>query len=333
MHAENELPSDYAWLSGRETWSGSLAYGEVVVDINMWKRPGSLPRCGRVVGTLPHGSRVAVAKRVWDQEDKKFYYEVSANEIRGWVSEVFVAWKWSCFTFLGTLSPAQACTNLDISLEFSGMNLSIKQNGFAIVTEGDPADFESIHFAASRFIARITNAQAPLTIAPLRAEFSNWVEVPVGYDEARRTVGFMALEGEQLLSVSNEQIETAHTLVSLMASVPYLDLALSDFSQALNYPQHALIFLARAIESVENHFSGTARRQKGIGKERIMQDLLGVKRSDVEYVTKRANASHRRHATQDGTVSELPGDELAECFKKTADIIAAFVTFLRTSGF
>ena len=75
-----------------------------------------------------------------------------------------------------------------------------------------------------------------------------------------------------------------------------------------------------------------AKHRKGVGKEKVMQELLGVRKSDVEYVTKRANNSHRRHASQDGTVAELSTDELAECFYKTKNIIVAFVTFLRNSG-
>jgi hypothetical protein len=326
-------PSAYAWLNGREKEPGSLAYGEVVVpEINVWEQPGSLPRCGKVVGKLPHGSRVNVLGQVQDQGNEQTYYEVSADDVQGWVSETLITLKWSCFTFLGTLSPARACTDLDISLDFNGMSLLVKKNGFAIVTEGAPSDFESVHFAASRFISRITNALAPLITIPLRAEFSNWVEIPSDYETAQRTVGFLAPEGERSLSISNEQIETAHTIVPLMSLVPYLDLALSDFFQALEYPQHASIFLARAIESIENHFADMAKHGKGVGKETVMQELLGVKRNDVEYVTKRANESHRRHATRDGTATELPADELAECYHKTSNIIVAFVTFLTDSG-
>lgn len=333
MSEKDRTPLDYAWLNGRETSLGSPACGEVVVpEINIWERPGSLPRCGKVVGRLPHGNKVSVVGQVQDQENGQFYYQVSANGIRGWVLETLVTLKWSCFTFFGTLRPAQACTDLDISLEFSSMSLSIKQNGFAIVTEGAPSNFESIHYAVSRFIRRITNALAPLTTTPIRAEFSNWVEVPTGYENTRRTVGFLDLEGKESLSIFNKDIETAHSLVPLMSLVPYLDLALSDFYQALEYPQHAPIFLARAIEAIENHFSGIAKRRKGVGKEKVMQEILGVKRSDVEYITKRANDSHRRHATTDGTASELPPGELGECFHKTANIIVAFVTFLKASG-
>ena len=160
----------------------------------------------------------------------------------------------------------------------------------------------------------------------------HWVEVPAGLSASQKVVGFMQLESGQTSSVSNDDIETAQSIVPLVAQIPYLDLALSDFFQAMTYQQHALIFLARAIESIENRFSGLARDRKGVGKEKVMQDSLGIKRSDVDYVTRRANESHRRHATSNGAVEALSPDELAECFKKTSAIIAAFVTFLRQAG-
>ena len=126
--------------------------------------------------------------------------------------------------------------NLDASLSYGGMNLLTKQQGLAIVTEGDPSSFDGIHAAVSRLAARMTNAIAPLTTATIRAEFSNWVEVSASSGEARRVVGFMDLDGERSTSISNEQIKTAHTLVPLMSLMPYLDLALSGYSQALEYP-------------------------------------------------------------------------------------------------
>ena len=75
-----------------------------------------------------------------------------------------------------------------------------------------------------------------------------------------------------------------------------------------------------------------AKRRTGAGKEKVMREMLRVDRGDVEYITKRANASHRRHAAQDGSADMLPSDELAECYRKTAGIIAAFATFLRDAG-
>jgi hypothetical protein len=332
MAEENELPSSNAWITGRETWPESFDYGEMVVpEINIWERPGSLPRGGQVVGRLPHGTGVSVMERTWDEENKVYYYRISGNEIQGWVEEVFLSWEWSCFTFLGSLKPTLSCMNLETSLEFRGMNLLLKQNGYAVVVEGNPSKFDSIQTAVSRFLRRVLVALASVTSTPLQAEPTNWVEVPLHLDKPR-TVGFTALK-EPPWTITNDDIQAAYGVIPLMASVPYLDLALSDYYQAMDYPQHALIFLARALESIENHFSSIAKQRKDAGKEQVMRELLGVHKSDVDYVTKRANASHRRHATSDGRVSPLPKDELTECFQKTANIIIAFVDFLKASGF
>lgn len=331
MSEANEIPSSYGWITGRETWSESFDYGEVAVpEINIWERPGPLPHGGQVVGQLPHGTKVNVTKRSWDEENKVYYYHISENEIQGWVKETFLSWEWSCFTFIGTLKPVLSCENLETSLEYRGMNLLLKQNGYAVVVEGNPSNFDSILVAVSRFVKRVLVALASVAVTPLHAELANWVEIPM-HSEKPRTVGFTNLQ-EPPRTVTNSDIEVAYSVIPLMASVPYLDLALSDYYQAMDYPQHALIFLARAIESIENQFSGIARQRKGTGKEQIMRELLKVCKTDVDYVTKRANVRHMRHATNDGRATPLPEDELTECFQRTAKIITAFIDFLKVSG-
>jgi hypothetical protein len=159
----SDSPNQYprtAWISGRETWKESLAYGEVVVPhVNIWEHAGSLPRSGKVIGQLASGTRVTVLSEEEIGEDRQTYYDVSSESLRGWASESFMAWNWSCFTFLGNLSPIDTCVDLDLNLEYAGMELLVKQHGFAIVTEGDPNHLESIRFAASRFIDRISSAQ------------------------------------------------------------------------------------------------------------------------------------------------------------------------------
>lgn len=331
----SELPNKYpktAWICGREHAEGSLAFGEVVVpQVNLWKHAGSLPQSGKVIGKLTNGTCVAVLNEVVEK-DSQTYYEISSELLRGWVSGKFLSWSWSCFTFLGKFSPVDACRELDLNLNYAGMELLIKQHGFAIVVEGDPGHFDAIRFAVSKFIDRISNAQTPLTVVPLRHEFSNWVEVPIREENGRRIVGFLPEQMDSVIPITIDQMEIAHTIVPLMASVPYLDLALSDFFQAINYPQHALIFLARSIESIECYFGDLAKESKGSRKKEIMRDLLGIKKADMAYVTRRANESHRRHASPDATVKDLHQDELDECFKKTSEIIVAFVTFLENSG-
>lgn len=323
-----------AWINGRETYQDSLVYGEVVVhQANVWQHAGGLPQSGKIVGKLEHGTQVTVIEKRYIEEIDKTFFKIASDGLEGWIAESFVSWMWSSFTFIGSLSPSDACAKLSVNLEYAGMHLLILQSEFAIVTEGDPGHFDSIEFSAKRFIERITNAQTPLSVVAMRADFKNWIEVPFGSQKGKEVVGFLTLESERSTTVSTENIETAHSLVPLMTDVPYLDLALSDLSQALSNPQHALIFLARSIESIENHFQGMADKKKKIGKEKVMREMLGLSRADVEYVTKRANESHRRHASRDARAESLPPDELAECFKKTSMILSEFVTYLRKIGF
>ena len=128
--------------------------------------------------------------------------------------------------------------------------------------------------------------------------------------------------------ISNSDIKTAHSIIPRLKLNPYFDLALNDFYQALRYPQHALIFLARSIESVEKNFSKITKKKKGKSKYVLMCDVLGVKKRNIEYVTKRANDSHRRHASPDGKIANLSADELGKCFKISSDILVAFANYL-----
>jgi hypothetical protein len=329
MQNENtKIPQD-AWINCRETFEASLELGEVVIpEANIWERPGSLPKSGSVVGKIGHGTKVSILDRS-PQENNANYYRVATSDVNGWVSENFLSWNWSSFTFIGNLKPKDVCKNLNVSTKDMGITLLIRESGFAVVTEGDPTHFEIINTAVVRFINRIVSALAPFTTISLDTDFVNWVEVPIGNKHKNgEVVGFLALENRETKTISNDDIETALSAIPLMKISPYFDLALSDFNQALKYPQHALIFLSRSIESLEYHFARMAQREKGQGKEAIMREMLKVKKSDIEYITKRANASHRRHASPNATSEVLSNDELGECFHKTANILAAFAGYL-----
>jgi len=329
MLNENTKVPQNAWINCRETYEASLELGEVVVpEANIWERPGSLPESGRVVGKKSHGTKVSILDRSL-QEHNTNYYRISISDVDGWISENFLSWNWSSFTFIGNLKPKDVCKNLDVSLKNMGLTLLIRESGFAVLTEGDPTHFEIINTAVVRFINRTISALAPFTTISLDADFANWIEVPIGDNRNNREiVGFLALENRETKTISNDDIDTALSAIPLMKISPYFDLALSDFNQALKYPQHALIFLSRSIESLEHHFAKMTKREKGKGKEAIMCEMLKVKKSDIEYIKKRANASHRRHASPNATNDVLSSDELGECFHKTANILAAFAGYL-----
>lgn len=315
------------WLNGCETSPESSAYGEVVVDqVNLLRSPSELVS----VETLPHGTKVEFMDEQ-QVDDGQEYFNIQALDRSGWVKSSLVADKWSSFTFLARLHEASACKDLEVQVAYAGMELVIRQNSLAITTAGDPADFDAISTAAEGFASRLVSAQAPLSATPLRVEFINWVETSAAGSESPRTVGFMPLPDAKRLQVSNQNIETAMGILPQMAEVPYLDLALSDFVQALRYPQHALIFLARSIESIEYYFDRFAREQSDKGKERVMQEALELESSDVEFVTRRANESHRRHADREGRAVPLDSSELVKCFEITGLIIAKFSGFLAQS--
>ncbi|MBI3152155.1 MAG: hypothetical protein HYZ21_08485 [Chloroflexi bacterium] len=332
MSNRKTLPK-HAWVNCREIDPDLLFLGEVLsTEENIFEKPGNI-KPNKFVGKIHHGTMVNVLDKKLDKKSKIIYYKISTDKLKGWISESLLAWQWSSFTFIGNFQPAEVCKSLDLSLNYMGASILIRDNGFAVITDGDPDHFEIIRNAVTGLINRIINAQAPLTQISLQAEFSNWVEVPIGENENRsKSVGFL-IDSKNEKTISNSNIQDAYSILPLMELSPYFDLALSDFHQALQYPQHALIFLSRAIESIENHFGRMKKQNKGKGKEEIMRQKLRVNKSDVEYITKRANASHRRHASRDASIESLSNEELAECFYKTANIIAAFADYFKPAGF
>lgn len=320
----------FAWISCREYYEDSLELGDVVVnDVHVWNNPGGVSAGGKVIGTILHGTKVTVFDKVVPDGLKATFYLVSVNDIKGWIDEYFLVWNWSSYTFIGDFKPAEACRGLDLNIEDLGLIISIRDNRFAIVTEGSPAHFNIIVKAAFRLVNRIISALAPIKTIALLADFDTWVEVPIGSDEkTKNIVGFLSLDEKDVEKISNDDFKTAYSITPKLKLNPYFDLALNDFYQALRYPQHALIFLARSIESVEKNFSNIAKKNKGKGKSTLMCEIFEIPKSDVEYVTKRANESHRRHASSDGKIENLTSDEFGKCFKITSDILVAFANYL-----
>lgn len=322
------MTQKFGWISCRETFYDSLEKGDVVLDYaNVWENSGGLPKSGKVIGKITHGSRVNIIEE--DRIEKDTFYKIFDEETSGWIHESFIVWNWSNFTFFGKLNPSKVCNELDFFKEEIGTSIIIKENNFAIVTEGDPSRFDDIENSVIRKINRIVNALAPFKKLALQIEISNWIEVPLGGEDKKgEMVGFNLQGDKESETISSSDVSTALSILPLMKYCPYFDLALSDFYQAIRHPQHALIFLARSIESTEKNFGHLAKQNPRKGKSEIMRDLLDVKKSDVDYVTKRANQSHRRHASSDARNEDLSSEELGECYFITANILVKFANYL-----
>lgn len=78
----------YVTISGVERDKASMDYGQIVVqEINVWENAGV--QRGRVVGKLPHGTKVKVLEeKTTDQK----YYKITTDTLfyEGWVSEQLV---------------------------------------------------------------------------------------------------------------------------------------------------------------------------------------------------------------------------------------------------
>jgi len=243
-----------AWINCRETYQNSREMGDVVVLGAIVREKTQM--LGKVFGEIHHGSKVLVTER------EGSFYKVLSNELNGWIQSFFVSWDWSTFTFFGKIRPHGACKNLDIKINEPSYELVIKDDNFALVTEGDPDHFDIIKKSVTSLLNHLLHAQALSTSIPLIADFTNWIETPATESKRSKSVGFISSEDDNVTTVSSPSIQNARPLANLVKYSPYFDLALSDFSQALRYPQHALIFLSRAIESLENSFEHLAKNQR-----------------------------------------------------------------------
>lgn len=316
------------WLNGWISDKSSLNFKEFFIPIFfLSNKPDNSQKTK--AGELKHGSKIQILESKYNPSNKQKYLKVKHGEIEGWISENFISTKWSLFSFFGNFLPEKICQELHTSIEIGGITMEIFKNDYMLSTCGNPKDFDQIRAAVETLLRRITNSQIWSSKTPLSFELMKWIEIEYKEDTKIDVIGFYKnIDNIYKNNISNSDFYNSRRLVPLMSLIPYFDLAINDFYQARVNPQHALIFLSRVIESIENYFKDTIPKNENITKEKYMQKLLNVEKNVVEYVMHRANDSHRRHATKNGKVQILPNEELEKCFSYTKQILDAFYIFL-----
>ena len=329
MQSFSPQPSKTIWVHGRETSPDSYERGDVVVfQINVWSAPGlGIP----VVGTVKHGTKVILLDTKRDNKYQDLYFSIRYKDIQGWVSEQCIAYTWSQFIVTGVLTPSEVCKNLEITVNSAGIDLNITKNRFVASTSGAKDHITSVLSAVERMLHKLTVSQAFLSQIPLSYEVISWIEVPITPVDRSGVVGFSSDQAEGRF-VKPDDLKLAYNIIAKLPFSPYLELAISDYDQALRHPQHALIFLSRSVESIERYFEQFAKNQKSKGKDKLMQNVLEVTKADVDYVMSRANSGHRRHASSTARPENLPQDELQECYSRTRSIVQAFLDFYSAVG-
>lgn len=332
MHTQtnNSDKNRRLWIQGRETSIHSPEKGDVVVfKTNIW----SAPRPGiPVVGTLEHGTEANLLEIVIDDKLQEPYYLIHHEGIQGWVSGLHVAHTWSQFVITGILYPSEICKDLQFSTENAGIKLTISDHQFIATTEGDQDHVELILLAVERMLYKLIIAQTFLSGLPLSYQTVNWIEIPVFPLKKTNRLGFLPNHNVQSQLVKAEDLSASYDVIAKLPYSPYLELAINDYDQAIRHPQHALIFLARAIESIEKYFDHFVHMHKGKRKEELMREALGISKADVTYVTKRANMGHMRHASSTSRPEAISQDELQACYNHTKLIIQSFIKFYSLIG-
>lgn len=238
----------------------------------------------------------------------------------------------STIVFIARLTPAEACSQLDLSYSQGEVKLSVQGHKivYAITRGWDYSNtrwFDELISGVREFLLRCVDALAIEGDKSLAVEITDWVELgqtdkQQETQEGKFVVG--KVQHPQYLAepVSVTELDAAFNYEPLMAQNPFLRLAIGDYHRALNSQEDSLIYLARAVETVKRHF----------GSQQAMQQAFGCSKNFIEYVTKRANKyEHMRHASRTGAVTRPPHDEKRKCFIRTREIISKFRDHL--SGF
>jgi hypothetical protein len=324
----------YCWINGREVGESSSAFGEVIVDpVFIIDNPRK--NLYHKVFEVNHGHRIKVIDEYFHKEKSRKYLRIQYEDRIGWVLDSFVSNDWSLFIFIGTISPQQSYEDFNAKYQYGGYKFDITKDIISIETYGDPSEFNSIRFAIVKILQSLTYSQTMINDFPIEFNFRYWVEVGISDHTDKKVVGrnvdiFDFHDKDIDIEQSRENI---HLLPQTM-KFPHLFLSMNDYFQARKFPQHSLIFLSRAIESIENYFGYFyGGGKEDIGKEKLLREKLCVSANKVNFVTSKANKNtyHSRHASKEGEVQLISKEELNKCFQITKNIILSFNEFLSLS--
>ncbi len=235
----------------------------------------------------------------------------------------------STIVFFARLRPSELCAEFDQAYTEGNTTLSIQGEKVVYAETSDwdtnnPNWFEDLIKKVNRFLQRYVHSLAFLTEKALQVDLTDWIELERA-EEKITAIGVVKMPESKPVPISNEMSDSALKLASIVSNQdPFFWLATSDYYKARQYPEEALIYLHRAIESIERFF----------GSEQGLRDALGVSKGYVDYITQRANDiyEHIRHASWTGAITQPPPRELEECFKRTREIIEKFKDYLSQSG-
>jgi hypothetical protein len=60
------------------------------LEITLWQYDGE--KRTRILGSLPHGTRVEILESDWNDAEQRSYYRIYGGGREGWISEEFVSW-------------------------------------------------------------------------------------------------------------------------------------------------------------------------------------------------------------------------------------------------
>jgi hypothetical protein len=246
--------------------------------------------------------------------------------------------KTSLFEFRGALSPADILPPIraTYSLNRPDGSVSIDVEGHSVTVRFivQYESFDDLFRQTYEYVLGFFAVGTIRTGVAVDFRFDEWIETPLGGANAEgvaHRVKGQVLHSDPdapppLILPEDYTFGLAHGMQwsEDLATNPFLRRAVLDFNHSLKHPLNDIpIYLARAIESIENYFGG---------EEALIHSLSVA--AEVKQVKRQANDAlgglHTRHAARTEAMTPLSRDQIIESVDAVRNVLLKFQMHLMT---
>jgi hypothetical protein len=247
----------------------------------------------------------------------------------------------SMFEFKGTIGPSNTVPAIHASYLLNrpqgNVEIEVDEYNVTIRLATKYESFGEVYYETLEFALAFFAIGAITTGAPVELRLNEWIETPFDHNEVdgtiQKTRGQIHHEDPDALPFTMLPEDYTFALAEGLrwsediAQNAFLRRAVLDFNHALKHSNNDVpIYLARALESVENYYGG----------EKAMIDALGVS-SQTKLVKKIANDAqgglHTRHASMIERMKPVERQQVIACANAVREIIQKFQMDVETNRF
>jgi hypothetical protein len=245
------------------------------------------------------------------------------------------------FEFKGTISPSDIFPAIHASYSLNrpqgNVEIEVDEYNITIRLTTKYESFGDVYYETFEFALAFFAIGAITTGVPVELRLDEWIETPIDrievdgkiqkirgqiHHEDPDAIPFFMLPEDYTFALA-EGLRWSEDI----AQNGFLRRAVLDFNHALKHSINDVpIYLARALESVENYYGG----------EKAMIDALSVS-SQTKLVKKMPNDAqgglHTRHASMIETMKPIERKQVNACIDATRDILQKFHVDVETNRF